>query len=79
MLGGLGKTEVNYLGNGVITIDRYQDVVRFQITMNDSLLMRMLYCMTDRKEQAEPLVRGEFLLVAILGNGDSFDQIHYEI
>jgi hypothetical protein len=37
----------------------HQDIGRFDISMNDSLLMRVLDGMADIDEEVEPLSRGE--------------------
>ena len=43
LIGRLGDAEVDDLGNGLAVVQRHQHVGRFEIAMNDSLLMRVLH------------------------------------
>src|SRR5690349_14753127 len=47
--------------------------------MNDSLLMRVLYCIADLGEEAQPIIDREGMSVAIIGDPHTFDQFHYKI
>ena len=56
---GFGYAEINHLGHGHAVMQCHQDIGRFDISMNDSLLMRVLDGMADIDEEVEPLSRGE--------------------
>src|SRR4030095_4538784 len=56
-----------------------KDIRRLQITVNDALLVRVLYRVADCDEELEALGRREILLVAILRDLDPADQFHHEI
>ena len=52
---GLGDAEVDDFWHGAVILHRHEDVGRFQISVDDSFLMRMLHAFTDLQEEFEPL------------------------
>ena len=78
-LEGLGDTEVYDLGNRALVSQGHQDIGRFQITMNDPLLMGMLDAPTNRKKQGQSIREGEALPIRISGEGHPIHQFHDEI
>jgi hypothetical protein len=55
-----------------------QDVRRLQIAMDNGLLVRVLHALAHLHEQLQPLPRGELVPVAIFGDRESDDVLHYE-
>ena len=47
--------------------------------MDDPFLMGVLHGMADLHEQLQPLVDGQVVLVAVLGDRDAADQLHDEV
>jgi hypothetical protein len=76
---GFGNAEVDHLDDRWIVLQVDQDVARFEIAVNDPLLVRMLYRLSDGGEQFQPLARRQPIVVAKLGDGDAMDQFHHEI
>ena len=50
LVGGLGDAEIDYLGNRRAVLLRHQHVRRLQVTVDHTLLMRMLDRAADRQE-----------------------------
>src|SRR5271166_1015777 len=57
---------------------RHEDVGRLEVTMDDSLLVRMLNGPADLNEQLEPLGGGQLVLVTVVGDADALHQFHYK-
>ena len=49
------------------------------VAMNDSFLMSVLNRLANLNEQFEPLARGKFLLVAVIGDFHPADQFHDKV
>ena len=77
--GGFGQSKVNDLGNGLLIqlLDQY--VGGFQIAVDNRFLMRMLHTLTDLYEEAQALMDGEAMPVAVIGNGQAGHVLHDEI
>src|SRR2546430_1635566 len=75
---GFGDAEIDHLWHGYAIIDGDENVRRFDIAMNDPLLMSMLDRLTDFHEQVQPLPRREIPFVAEVGDFDAADQFHHE-
>src|SRR6266704_303871 len=76
----LGDSEINYLGRRLsVTASRHQDVRRFDVSMDDSLLVRVLYCVANLNEEFQTSVNRERMSVAIIRDGLTFNQFHHEI
>ena len=58
---------------------RDQHVAWLDVAMNDPLLMGVLDGLADLYEQFQPRLYGQLVLVAILGNWDTANQLHDEI
>ncbi len=65
----LGHAEVYNLGRGLTIQFRDQNVVRFQIAVNDGLLMGLLHTFAKLHEEFQPAASGEFVAVAVGGMG----------
>ena len=75
---GFGDAEINHLGHGHVVVLGDQNIRRFDVAMNDALLMRVLDGLANLDEQFEPLVGGEIVLVAVIGDLDPAHQFHDE-
>ena len=75
----LGDAKINHLGHRHAIIVGHQDVRGFNVAMNDALLMRVLNGLGDVDEQAEPLLGGQIILVAVLGDLDPMYQLHDKV
>jgi len=53
LLGGLGNAEVDHLGNRLVAVQRHQDIGRFNVAVNDPLLVRVLDRRANFKEQSQ--------------------------
>jgi hypothetical protein len=60
-------------------MQRHEDVRRFDVAMNDALLMRVLDGLANLDEQIEPFLGGEVGLVAVVGDLDAAHQFHHEV
>ena len=78
-LRGLGDAEIDDLGHRHAVVQRDQDVRRLDVAMDDPFLMRVLDRLADLDEQLEPLVRGEIVLVAVIGDLHAAHQFHDEV
>src|SRR5262249_14745799 len=76
LLSCLGHAEIDDLCNGLAIVQTYQNIGRFQIAMNDALLMSVLNGLTDRNEQLQALAYRQVIVVAVLGDGNAMDQLH---
>ncbi len=76
---GLGYPKINHLGHSLITIEAHQYVRRFYVTVDNPLLMGMLDGFTYLKKQFETLLGIELIVVAVFGDGLSFDVFHHKI
>ena len=47
--------------------------------MDDAFLVRVLDGVANFHEQLQPLLRGESVHVAVVGDGHAFHQLHHEI
>ena len=79
LAGGLGDPEVDDLGRGTIALNRHEDVRRFQVPMNDALLVRVLHTFANIDEKLQPLANRETLVVAVLRNRLATHELHREI
>ncbi len=75
----LGYTEVDYLWNRLVVLDGDENVRGFDVSVDDALLMRVLHPFTDLDEKLQPLLDGQTVLVAILGDGLTANQLHREV
>src|ERR1019366_2120920 len=55
-----------------------EDVIGFEIAVNDQVLMRKLNRAAYMLEELKALGEGEMVLGAVLGDGDSVDVLHRE-
>jgi hypothetical protein len=79
LVDGLGDAEIDDLGDGLAVVERDQDVGRFDVAVDDALLVGVLDGLADRDEQLQPLPGVEPVLVAILGDRHPLDQLHHEV
>ena len=56
-----------------------QNVRRFYVTVDDSLLVGMLNRLANLSEEFQPLFSGKVVLVAVVGNASALDQFHDEV
>src|SRR5207253_9461090 len=71
----LGDTEVQELRRAVFGD---QDVARFDVPMNDQVLMRVLHSRADRAKELEPLLSRELVLIAVNIYRQTLDVFHDE-
>ena len=76
--GRLGDPEIDHLHHRLVVVQRHQHVRRFDVAMDDPLLVGMLDCLADGDKQLQPLLRREQMLVAVIGDRDPFDQFHHK-
>jgi hypothetical protein len=79
LLGCLGDAEVDDLGYRHAIVQSDEDVRRLDIAVNDALLMRVLDRLADLDEEIEAVLRGELILVAVIGDADAPHQFHDEV
>ena len=75
---GLRDPKIDDLRHRYAVIDRYQNVRRLQIAMDDSLLMRVLHGVANLNKQIQAFPRRKLRLIAIIGNANATDQFHHE-
>ena len=76
---GFGNPEVDDLGHGLVPVQCHQDVRRFEVAVNDPLLVSMLDGVANLHKQAQPLVWREPLFIAEPGDRHTPHQFHDEI
>ncbi|HXJ57269.1 MAG TPA: hypothetical protein VNU68_11445 [Verrucomicrobiae bacterium] len=77
---GLGNSKINDFGQRrSVRPCGNQNVGRLDVSMDDSLLVRMLHRFTNLNEKLEALAGGERLFFAVFGDLDSGHQFHDEI
>jgi hypothetical protein len=79
LLDRLGDAEVDDLGHRLVVVHRHEHVGRFDVAVDDPLLVGVLDGLADRHEQLQPLARRQPAVVAKLRDGDAVDQLHDEI
>ena len=67
MIDRFGNAKVDYFRNGLSVMFRHQDVRRFDVTVNDGLLMCVCDRMTGVNENGQTIGNRQFFLVAIGG------------
>jgi hypothetical protein len=75
----LGQPEIDDLGDGFAVNDFDEHVARLDVAVDDAFLVRMLYGVTYRDEQVEPLLRRELFLIAILRDRHALDAFHDKV
>jgi hypothetical protein len=60
----LGNAEVNYLWKGMAITESDENIGRFEIAMDNSLLMCVPDAVTDSPEQIDSVTRGEPAAIA---------------
>ena len=78
MRGRLGNTKIDDFGSRTAVLDRNQDIRRFDVAMDDTLLMGVLYAIANRCEEGQALLCAQPLGVAILRQRNSADVFHGE-
>ena len=79
LVGGLGDAEVDDLGDGHAVVERDEDVGRLDVAVDDPLLVGVLDGAADGDEELEPLAGAEPVVVAVVVDGDSLDELHDEV
>ena len=72
------QTEVDDLRRRFTAQLAHQDVRRFQVTVQDSALVRVINRPADWNQQADPRTNREVALVAIADDGSARDEFHDE-
>jgi hypothetical protein len=75
----LGDAEVDYLGYGDAVAEGHQHVRRFNIAVDDALLMGVLDGLADLDEEVDAFAGAEVILVAEVGNPNASDQFHDKV
>src|SRR6185369_5646016 len=76
---GLGNAKINDFGNWFTVLFGDKDVRRLEVAVNDAFLMRVLDGVTNLNEQFQSLVNGQILLIAVICDGNTAHQFHYEV
>jgi len=76
---GLGNAKVDDLGDRPVLRERHQDVRGLEVPMDDPLVMRVLHRVADLQEQIQPLLDGQLVPIAVLGDGYARHEFHDEI
>ena len=79
LIHGLGDAEVNDLGHRHAIVERYKNVRRLDVAMDDALLMRVLDGLADPDEQGQTLAGRQPVLVAVIRDANPAHQLHHEI
>ena len=74
----LGDAEVDDLHYRLLVLHRHQHVCGLQVPVDDPLMMGVLDGLTDIDEEADALVRGEAVGVAVVRDRDALHQLHDE-
>src|SRR5258705_511089 len=76
----LGDSEINDLRRRLLIRPcRYEDVRRFDVSMDDPFLVRVLNRVTDFYEQFQTSARRQGISVAIISDFLTLDQFHNKI
>ena len=67
------------LGTGESVLFDDDDIGRFEITVDDTLLVGMLDSPTHLLEQFQPHRQRELVIIAVGGDGDPAHEFHHEI
>jgi hypothetical protein len=59
-----------------ICLERHQHIRRFEVAVDDRLLVRVLDTLADALEQLQPLARGQAILVTEMGDGLARHVLH---
>lgn len=76
---GLGDAEIDDFGRRQTVTRGDQDVVRFDVAMDHTLLVSVLNRFADSDEKRESGFDGQLLLVAVLSDRGSHHHFHHEI
>ena len=66
-------------GRGGVLSNAHQHVPRLDVPVDDPLLVCVLYRMANIHEQIQPLLGGQSLLIAVLGDGYAGHVLHSEV
>jgi hypothetical protein len=78
-LGGLGDAEIDDFRHRHAVVQRHEDIRRFDVAVNDALLMRVLDRTADLGKEIEPSPQRESPLGTELGDAHAPDQLHDEV
>src|ERR1700722_14688068 len=76
---GFRQAEVDNTWSGFAIYFDHQDVGRFQIAMNDRLLMRVQHAIADFYEKFQAIADFELMLVAVVGDRNALYVLHHKI
>ena len=79
LLRSLGDAKINDLGHGHPVMQRDENVGRFNVAMDDALLMRMLDGLANLDEQVQALGQGALVVFAVIGDPNAAHQLHHEV
>src|SRR5205807_9191877 len=78
-LSGFGNPKIDDLGHRRPVTLGHKNIRRFDIPMNDALLMGMLERPTDLDKKPKPFGGSEMVLVTVIGDFQAAYQFHNEI
>jgi hypothetical protein len=78
LLRRFSNPEINDYGQRRAVVQSHQDVGRFDVAVNDAFLMSVLDSVANLLEELQPLGRGQVVLVAVIRDAYSTDQVHNE-
>ena len=76
---GLGDSEIDDLGNGLVGVEHDQHVGRLDVAVDDAFLMRVLHRVAHRDQQPQPVADRQSLAVTELGDGNAAHPFHHEV
>src|ERR1700722_20394332 len=76
---GFRQAEVDNTWSGFAIYFDHQDVGRFQIAMNDRLLMRVQHAIADSYEKFQAIADFELMLIAVGGDRNALYVLHHKI
>ena len=79
LLRRFGDTEVDHFWNWHTVLHGNQDIRRFEVAMDDALLMRVLHGLADLDKQLQPIRRRELMLIAVSRDRLTANQFHNKV
>jgi len=79
LLSCLGDAEVDDLGCRLAVVEGDEDVRWFEVSVDDTLLVRMLHGVADLNEQLQAFLGREVVPIAVIGDANSPNQFHDEV
>src|SRR5437899_94826 len=75
----LAMPKVDHFGHCHAVVNGDQNVRWFDVPVDDPFLVSVLDCVANLHEEVQPLLRGQILLVAVLGDLGPAHQFHHKV